>query len=204
MVEVVGYAAHTTHTNDSRICISSRAIFWTKSKFINTYLHEVTHRLIFDFEKILGKELDGHGPVFFLVLTALCKRHDQSTATNCTIFHLLNLYDFEDRPVEFKDADEALWRAHVLEFALGHADDLAKSKCPAEQLAKQANLLWKEYIHYQQEIDLETTKNLTQKASELQTLKANLSSMKTANFYSWLLAFAGWTLTSFFIVHHFF
>lgn len=174
--------------DDKRVCIAGRCIFWTKRSLINTYLHEVTHRLCMQAESEGLDAVLSHGPVFLLVLMTLFKRVEKA---GVVLFDSICLYDFQDRPEVL--GSEPASRAEVLRFALLHFDDLSSSELAAEMLPGAALKLWQEHLVAEASLRL----RLSGQANQINQLQNQLEEAKTHHHsacnwlvYGWLTATA--------------
>lgn len=133
---------------DRRVCVSSRAKFWSnKNSIAATCIHEVAHRLVYDFEieELEGRFMDGHGPIFFLTLATLYKRVDLELKSESPMSHYLDIYCLQDQPSAFENWQMHDWLPAVMRWALMHSQELAESLHPAEQIPSVAAKLWVEY-----------------------------------------------------------
>ena len=132
-----------SYSSDGRVCITSRAIFWSKRQVIAVTLHELAHRLLDVHEK------QGHNAAFFCLLTVLYQRVDDAGAGAGSSQLTLEsgLYDVQDLPPPLADTpDRGLGRA--ISWATQQAAGLAPSRlgaeaCGREILARYATWLLK-------------------------------------------------------------
>lgn len=137
-----GWCAGRDDAPDRRVCLSSRISFWTTENVIAVYLHEACHRVLD------GQKIDGHGPEFFALNSALLIR--AGSFFRCVdgfqrpSLYELSLYDFQDCPEAL--ADEPGWRGIVLEWGLAVAAELAASELAAEALPEVICGRWNQYL----------------------------------------------------------
>jgi hypothetical protein len=125
-----GWCGGKNYYRDSRICLTSQAIFWRPDQILKVYLHECAHRLL------EGCEVPDHGPEFFALTAAFSMRSAHLFERDAVSF--LELYDFQDVPETNKGA--------TLDWALKTAQQLAITDKTAEELAEEVCLLWPRHV----------------------------------------------------------
>lgn len=174
--------------DDKRVCMAGRCVFWPKPAIINTYLHEVSHRLCFQAESEGMDAVLLHGPIFSLVLMTLFHRAEKS---GVRLFDSICLYDFQDKPEAL--GLEPAGRAEVLRFALLHFSKLSNSELAAEMLPAEALKLWLDHVKTEASLRLRLAgqaKQIGDLKTQLEQVKSSRDSACTQIAYGWLTAIA--------------
>ena len=165
------------------VCLSTRALFWTRFQLCVTLIHEYAHRVVFYWERETESDAEIHGPLFLLVLLTLYKRVDLSAALTQTLVDQVNLYDFCDPPHCFVELAEDKWRGLVLAWALEHCEALARSPAAAEELpalaAQRFEMLLKRCSDWEAD-QLQVSKTIADLTRENQRLRNVVSLAKYA------------------------
>ena len=138
---------------DDRISISSRAHMWSKTNFVDVYIHEIIHALLAR-ESLNEKDeecpgLHEHDAAFFALNLLLLMRLDAakyvagdtvSDWANCVGF-----YDLQDPPSCWVDAPQHIWKPRAIAWSMGQAHELFSTDLSAEKCAK---LIGKRYFQW--------------------------------------------------------
>lgn len=148
ITECGGFTTPKMLTTDERVCVTSRAKYWSKNGLRHIIIHEISHRIVMNYECEMGFKTDAHGPIFFLTFAALLARVDTTDGKESDTYSALNglgLYDFQDCPKLFDGLPRCEWAPQILGWALSHVDALSKSNIPAEGLASAAAKKWVDF-----------------------------------------------------------
>lgn len=124
-----GFCLGLDHNPDGRVSVSSRAVFRSRSALVETYLHEVAHRLSWP-----RADEGAHNAKFFALNYALLKRCDGLRLSPAQVSLSMSVYDLQDLPAElWETEDRGLGRA--LTWAVTVGNEMAVSSLSAEGMA---------------------------------------------------------------------
>lgn len=120
-------------TPDRRICVSSRAVLWTKERFVLVYIHETAHRLLLD----VGAAHFNHDSVFFALQMVMLLRLDGASYKADEMVSswegFASFYDLQDPPECWDGRPRHSWLPRCLSWSMTVASELAESQLTAEQ-----------------------------------------------------------------------
>ena len=141
---------------DGRIALSTKAIFWSKTAFSATYLHELSHCLLEQCEPNLGH---GHDACFSALNLALLLRLDainlmaKDIATSWA--NKMDFYDLQDMPYPLEGTPIEVWKPRAIGWSMRVAHELFTADLMAEKLAE---LIAKRYSDWCTELENEPAK----------------------------------------------
>ena len=153
--------------------MSSQARFWTKTQFVDVYIHELSHCLLAESNPPeVGKpllNLHDHDAAFFALNLALLMRLDAidyiASDRASTWVTRMNLYGLQDPPMHLKDEPPHVWQPQALAWSMRVAAELAPSELTAEELSK---TVAEKYWAWCDELAVELRKTASEKAAAQQ------------------------------------
>lgn len=178
-----GWSSDLDHAPNGRVVLSSHVSFWTAERIISVYLHECSHRLLWDFEAA------DHGPEFLCLSATLLLRSASFFKTD-SVSTGIGLYDCQDRPEALEH--EAAWRGIVLNWALAVAAELAASDMTAEALAPVVCQRWATYVVERQRAAEQTLLSMQLAGQQAQQRAIEIAELLNSRALARGLALVGW------------
>lgn len=123
---------------DRRVVLRNTLHFKSKSQFVCTYTHEVTHRILGE----VGATDFSHDARFFALQAYLFARMDSAffmkpeRAEGALWLHLSDLYDIQDAPIGYEDQPKSAWLGASIDWSHDVVSKLLKLNLSAEDAAK--------------------------------------------------------------------
>jgi hypothetical protein len=178
---------------DKRLWISSKLVFWSRSKLTSIYLHECAHRLLEE------QKVEDHGVQFFTLLLIFhqrCKVQFFELGAEPESLMNLGFYDCAEKSHVWKvfGIEPKNWWSLQAQWAMDTAQLLASSNDDAATLSKKIPAMWREHVKQRRaDIDQDTAEQIKREAIKT-ALKNKVSRLKTITLLlSWLvlLVFGG-------------
>lgn len=191
-----GWVQGDLKTNpDTRISISNGAHFWSKTGFVDLYIHELTHALLAR-ESLNEKDEDcpglhQHDAAFFALNLLLLKRLDASNyiaGDGCTDWsNKVGFYDLQDAPQCWAETPQHVWKPRAIAWSMAQANELFDGDLSAEKCAK---LIGKRYFEWADRMQAEPAKIAQAQAAAAQKnaieSEVNLKRKNDLFFYKYL------------------
>jgi hypothetical protein len=177
---------------DGRISLSSQARFYSKTRFVDTYIHELSHCLLERESKGPdGEECPGlhqHDACFYSLNLCLLLRLERAKLPHYLEWSdEMSLYDLQDPIPAWADKPKQEWQPRSIAWSMAQANDLFNTDLPAEKLAAEiaerywvwADLMAAEPLKLAKE-NLIASQRIAHEREDRRILKNNL------HFFQWL------------------
>lgn len=165
-----GWSAGSRDRNpDGRISLSSQARFWTKTQFVDVYIHELSHCLLSKSnldDAGAPINLHDHDAAFFALNLALLMRLDAidyiASDRASPWVTRMSMYDLQDAPPALEDLPSHAWQPRALAWSMRQAAELAPTEMNADELAAEVS---KRYWTWCDDLASEPQKATSEKAA---------------------------------------
>lgn len=147
---------------DGRIKLSLKVSFYSRTSFLCTYIHELSHCLLEECEPDVHHQ---HNSCFYSLNLALFMRLDaikfMADDVATSFADVMDGYDLQNSPESWEDEPIQVWKPRAIGWAMRTAHDLFSADLTAEQLAA---AIAKRYAEWCSELASEPPKTAKQQA----------------------------------------